>query len=280
MAPLGSFASSYDVVLSDIWGVIHNGSFVFPGAAEALVRFKRKGGTVILISNASRLSRAVALELAGLNMPQAAYDHLLTSGDIAREYIASNPGCVVFDVGPADAKGILSGLDVRVSAMEEADVAIASGAFEDDSGPEDMRPLLLDMISRGLLLICANPDLVTNIGGRQVKCSGSLAKLYAELGGKVVHTGKPEAPIYERALGVAAALRGAPIQRQRVLVIGDSIRTDIAGAVANGFDSLFVAGGIHAQETGAPESASSAAIRRLFDGLGFTPTGVTYQLSW
>ena len=201
---LSSLASSYDVMLSDIWGVIYDGVSILREGAEALMRFKQKGGTVILISNASRLSAAVRSELSRANMPPTAYDCLVTSGDIARKFIASNSGCAVFDVGPSDAEGILHGLDFRMSAMEEADVAITSGAFVgDDDWPKNMRPLLLDMIKRTLLLICANPDLVTNLGGRQVKCSGSLAEFYAELGGRVLHTGKPEAPIYKQALAVA-----------------------------------------------------------------------------
>ena len=131
------------------------------------------------------------------------------------------------------------------------------------------------MLGRQLLLLCGNPDVVTQLGERRVKCSGALAEVYAEMGGPVLYAGKPHAAIFERALALASELRAASVPRKRALVIGDSVRTDIAGAYQNGFDSLVVASGIHAQELGATEHPTSDALGRLFSDIGFTPTAVT-----
>jgi HAD superfamily hydrolase (TIGR01459 family) len=279
-ASLSMLAHRYDLILCDVWGVIHDGVAVHPAAREALSRFRKSGGSVILLSNASRLSAMVTPELERLGMSSGAYDALITSGDITRDFLSMRPGISVFDVGPGNARAICEGLDVQLTKMQEADIAIAGGAFQDDKAMDQLRPLLHDMLCRRLLLLCANPDVVTELAGRRVKCSGALAEIYAELGGPVHYAGKPHKPIFERALALAAELRGEPVARRRVLVIGDSIRTDIAGARANGFDSLFVASGIHARELGSPSVHTPSFLQRLFGESGFTPSAVTWRLFW
>lgn len=276
---LSALASRYDLILCDIWGVVHNGAAIYAEAAGALSHFRDRGGSVILISNASRLRRMVSSQLGELGVPLAAYDAVITSGDVTREYIAARPRCAVFDVGPGDAGPILEGLNVRFATMNDADLVISSGAFDSANKKiEGLRPQLFDMRAKDLLLLCANPDVITELGGRRVQCSGALAELYAELGGRVIYAGKPKARIYERALSLAAELRGAPVPRERVLVIGDSLRTDIAGAVASGFASLFVWGGIHAGELGA--NPTPTVLARLFTKAQLLPTAVTSQLVW
>ena len=281
LTPLSTLASKYDVILSDVWGVIHNGAAVHPLAREALKYFRERGGSIILLSNASRLSAVVLLELERLGIIPTDYDAIITSGDISREFLSTRPGISVFDVGPGSAGALCEGLDVQFTALQDADIAVSTGAFQDDLKPIDrLRPLLHEVLDRRLLLLCANPDLVTQLGERRVKCSGALAEVYAEMGGPVLYAGKPHAPIFDRALALASELRGGPVSRERVLVIGNSIRTDIAGAVANGFDSLFVASGIHAQELGGLEPAKPGALERLFGENGITPTAVTWRLAW
>ena len=276
---MSALADKYDIVLCDIWGVVHDGAAVYPEAADALTRFRNGGGSVILISNASRLGSMVGSQLETLGTPLSAYDALITSGDVTRDYIAGRPGCAVFDIGPGDARPILEGLEVRFTSMQNADLAVSSGAFDrTDKKLEDLRPLLLDMRAQNLLLLCANPDVLTELGGRRVQCSGALAELYAELGGRVIYAGKPQTPIYERALAVAAQLRGASVSPERVLVIGDSLRTDIAGATACGFASLFVWGGIHAEELGA--HPRPATFDTLFTKARLYPTAMAHRLVW
>jgi len=278
---LSDLAPSYDLVLCDVWGVIHDGAAIHPMAREALRNFRECGGSVILLSNASRLGLMVTPELERLGMITTAKDALITSGDMSRDFLSGRPGISVFDVGPGSARAICEGLDLQFTAMQDADIAISAGAFQDDlKSIDQMRSLLQDMLGRQLLLLCANPDVVTQLGEQRVKCAGALAEVYAEMGGPVLYAGKPHAPIFERALALASDLRTAPLPRERVLVIGDSVRTDIAGAYRSGFDSLFVASGIHAQELGAAEPPTSDALGRLFSETGFTPTAVTWRLAW
>ena len=171
----------------------------------------------------------------------------------------------MFDVGPGDARPIVQDLKVRFTSLRETDLAITSGAFDDNS-LDDLHPVLEQMRTRNLPLLCANPDIVTEIGGRPVECSGAVGQRYADLGGDVIYAGKPQPSIYEQCLALAADLRGSSISRERVLVIGDSLRTDIAGAAANGFDSLFILGGIHARQLG--HSPTQVSIAKLLNDLG------------
>src|SRR6478672_3338065 len=276
LSPLGRRAL---VARCGIWGVVHNGAAIHAEAADALRLFRERGGSVILVSKASRLRTMVTSQLEELGMSSSAYDALITSGDVTRDYIAARPGCALLDVGPGNARLICQSLNVRFTSIQEADFAISSGAFDSaDKTPEDLVPLLLDMRAKSIVLLCANPDVATKLGGRQVRCSGALAELYGELGGTVIYGGKPQAQIYEKALAVAAELRGTSVRRERVLTIGDSLRTDIAGAIANGFASLFVLGGIHAEELGVPPT--SAALEQLYMRFSAFPTAVTDRLVW
>jgi HAD superfamily hydrolase (TIGR01459 family) len=136
------------------------------------------------------------------------------------------------------------------------------------------------MLKRQLLQVCANPDVMTEIGGMQVQCSGAVAEAYAEMGGRVCFTGKPHTEIFDWAMSAAAELRGTVVPPQRILVIGDSVRTDIAGAHCNGFDSLFILGGIHRKEFGERDSVSADALSKLFGEIGFAPTGTAWHLYW
>jgi len=274
---LSSLAPRYDVVLCDVWGVIHDGATVYPAATRALELFRAQGGCVILVSNASRLAPMIATHLDKLKFPLSAYDALVTSGDITRDYIARRPGCSVFDVGPGDARLILDGLPARLASLHEADIALTSGAFVDHS-LDDLNTVLATMRAKDLPLLCANPDMVTELGGRRVECSGAVGKRYSELGGCVTYAGKPEAPIYEHCLAVAAKLCRRTVSRGRVLAIGDSLRTDIAGGAANGFDTLFIWGGIHAAEIG--NSPTTTSVGKLLDQFDLVPTALARRLVW
>jgi HAD superfamily hydrolase (TIGR01459 family) len=219
----------------------------------------------------------IATHLDKLKFPLSAYDALVTSGDITRDYIARRPGCSVFDVGPGDARLILDGLPAGLASLHEADIALTSGAFVDHS-LDDLNTVLATMRAKDLPLLCANPDMVTELGGRRVECSGAVGKRYSELGGCVIYAGKPEAPIYEHCLAVAAKLCRKTVSRGRVLAIGDSLRTDIAGGAANGFDTLFIWGGIHAAEIG--NSPTTISVGKLLDEFDLVPTALARRLVW
>jgi HAD superfamily hydrolase (TIGR01459 family) len=273
-------ADRYDVVLCDVWGVIHNSIVAFPEAADALARFRRKGGAVVLITNAPRPGEVVVRQLDRLGMPRASYDGIVASGDVTRAIVAARKGAI-YHLGPERDLPIFEGLDVDFAPLERADFVVCTGLFNDEGEtPDDYRDQLAAMRSRELFMVCANPDLVVERGHKLLYCAGALADIYGSLGGDVLYAGKPYAPIYEQALAKAQAALAGPIKRQRVLAIGDSIRTDLKGAHAFGIDCLFVTRGIHSEELGARENPDLAALAGIFKDAGITPTAVTHQLVW
>jgi HAD superfamily hydrolase (TIGR01459 family) len=274
-------APRYDVVLCDIWGVVHDGIAAHAQACDALMRYRAGGGTVILITNAPRPSPWVIHQLDRLGVPVDAYDDVMTSGDLAREVVASRGGGAVFHIGPQRDIPIFDGLDVRLTPVEAADYVVCSGLFDDTiETPDDYRGLMATMRGRGLFMVCANPDLVVERGDERVYCAGAIADLYGTMGGGVLYAGKPHRPIYDAALAKAAGTRGAAASPGRMLAIGDSLRTDMTGAQALGIDGLFVSGGIHALELGQGESPPHEALGAMFAAAGVTPRSVTARLVW
>jgi HAD superfamily hydrolase (TIGR01459 family) len=275
-----SIAASYDVVLCDIWGVVHDGIAAHAQACDALVRYRAGGGTVVLITNAPRPSPWVIRQLGRLGVPPEAYDDVMTSGDLTREVVAGKSGAV-FHIGPQRDISIFAGLDVRLTSVDTADYVVCSGLFDDTSEtPDDYHDLVATMRGRDLFMVCANPDLVVERGDERVYCAGAIADLYGEAGGEVLYTGKPHRPIYDAALAKAVLARGEAVSSGRTLAIGDSLRTDMTGAQALGIDGLFVSGGIHAQELGQGRSPASDALGAMFAVAGVTPQSVTARLAW
>ena len=214
-------------------------------------------------------------------MSSTDYDALISSGDIARAFLSLQPGAAVFDVGPASARTFCTGLDLSFTTPADADVAVTAGAFQDSQGLDQLRPALRTMLDRQLLLVCANPDLVIQIGGKRVQCSGALAQAYAEMGGPVRFTGKPYAEIFDRAMSVAAGLRGASGSARQDIGYRRLYEYRCRGRPsATDLNSLFVMSGIHAQELGEPEFMHAGALDQLFRRAGFTPTAVTWRLDW
>lgn len=275
-----TLAPSYDVLLCDVWGVVHNSLVASPEAHQALSRFRAGGGTVILITNAPRPSAEVKRQLDRLGVPQRAYDSIVSSGDVTRALVARRSGAV-FHIGPARNRPLFDGLGVTYGAQETADYVVCTGLFNDEGeSPDDYRALFATLRARNLFMLCANPDLVVERGARLIYCAGALAELYQSLGGEVAYAGKPHPPIYEEALAQAAAVRGAQPPRRRVLAIGDSLRTDIRGAATFGIDALFVTAGIHAEELGGRDNPDAAALAQAFARAGVSPTAVTRRLGW
>ena len=212
-APL---AGDYDVVLSDVWGVVHNGAVAFSEACDALARFRQQGGTVVLITNAPRPGDTVArLTLDPFGVPRAAYDGIVSSGDVTHALIAARAGQRVFHIGPARDLPIFDGLDAPTAALEHADYSVCSGLTDDTvETPHDYHDLIERMRARALPMICANPDVVVERGDKLVYCAGAIADLYAAAGGNVIYAGKPYRPIYEQAVAIAEAARGRPVEHQ------------------------------------------------------------------
>ena len=237
----------YDVVLCDVWGVVHNGIDPFPKAAAALEEARARGLAVVLITNSPRVSWQVVEQLRQIGVPDGAYDRIVTSGDVTRELISEGPK-TVFLLGPERDSAILDGLDIERGSAGEAQSLVCTGFFDDETEkPEDYTDMLLDFKARDVPMICANPDLVVERGDRMIPCAGAMAAYYEQLGGKTRIAGKPHRPIYEATLEAARELRGDfPIDR--VLAIGDGMPTDVRGALNYGLDLLYISGGIHARE--------------------------------
>jgi HAD superfamily hydrolase (TIGR01459 family) len=267
-----------DVVLSDIWGVVHNGLVAFPEACEALHTFRARGGTVVLITNAPRPADSVQRQLRKLGVTDDTYDAIVSSGDLTRNFVAGHSGQSVFWLGPERDNSIYRGLDPVFAPLESANYIVCTGPFDDETEtPEDYRAMMMQARERNLTLICANPDIVVERGDRLIYCAGAIAELYRELGGEVIFYGKPHRPIYERAMAIAQERRGKATPHSHVLAIGDSVRTDLTGAHGFGIKCLFVTRGIHAGEFEGIDLLDSASVKELF---GHPPLALTRELRW
>src|SRR5499426_3635294 len=223
-----TLAPRYDVLLCDVWGVVHNGVAATEESCAALVRFRSHGGTVVLITNAPRPGDFVQTFIDKLKVPRESYDAIVSSGDVTRALVAERAGERVFHVGPKRDLPIFEGLDVELAPIERANFVVCSGLYDDTrETPQDYAKLIDAMRARRLAMICANPDVVVERGDHLVYCAGAIADLYAHAGGDVIYAGKPYRPIYEQAIARAQALRGGrTVDHARVMAIGDSVRTD------------------------------------------------------
>ena len=245
---LAALAGRYDVLLCDVWGVIHNGVASFPTACEALTRWRAEVGPVVLITNAPRPEANVAVMLDRLAVPRAAWSAIATSGDVSRGLLAERAPGPAFRIGPAKDDPLFEGLGLAWSGPDDAAFVACSGPNNEvTETPEDYRDILGLAAERGLPMICANPDIVVQRGEALIYCAGALARLYEELGGEVIQAGKPFPPIYDLAFAKAGGSA-----RARVLAVGDGLATDLKGAREQGLDALFVADGVHAAEVLGP----------------------------
>jgi HAD superfamily hydrolase (TIGR01459 family) len=250
VAGLHEISDRYEAILCDIWGVLHNGIASFREASEALVAFRRRGGAVVLISNAPRPSPIIREQALKLGVAREAFDDIVTSGDIAVQLVEERIAEPLVHIGPPRDLSLLDAAALNQSpklvSATEARFALCTGLRNDEIETlEDYETELTGMSARAVPMICANPDIVIHRGDRIVQCAGALARRYEELGGDVIYAGKPYEPIYRRALILAEGVRGAAIRRSQVLAIGDGMKTDIVGAADAGLDTLFVSHGIH-----------------------------------
>jgi HAD superfamily hydrolase (TIGR01459 family) len=271
---LSEIASDHDALICDVWGVVHDGQTHHPAAAEALLRFRKNHGPVILLTNAPRVPAEVAAQCASYGLPPDCYDAIVSSGGAARDELArrSATGTVpLYYIGPDRDLAMIAGLDIRRTDIAQAEVALAIGLVDDMRETiDDYQDVLKAMRARDLTMLCANPDLVVHRGSRLVTCAGSLAQAYEKLGGEVIYYGKPHLPVYQAALAAA----GSP---KRPLAVGDGLLTDIRGANAAGLPVLFIADGVHGEEVN-PYTAEHLAA--LFTRFGAKASTVTRALRW
>ena len=287
-AGLADISAKYDVILSDIWGVVHNGLIASNDACHALEQFRKGGGTVVLITNAPRPSGPIIQQLQQLGAPASCYDHVVTSGDVTTALIAARPGQSLYHIGPAydlalvEKAALLMPAAPRLVPLEQADYVLCTGLFHDETEvPSDYDASLAIAKARGLNMICANPDIVVHRGETLIYCGGALGERYAQQGGETVYAGKPYAPIYEECLRKALKIRGKEFAHSRVLTIGDALRTDVAGAIAQNLDILMISNGLHRDEMHDEDSALDIARSEAFlQGHALWPTYVMKSLRW
>lgn len=278
LTALSAIFDKYDGILSDVWGVIHNGVEAHPSAVAALREYRQQGGRVILITNAARTAPVIAKLLEKFNIPRDTYDTIISSGDVTRTLIEKYSGEVIHHVGPASDHPIFEGLDIIKGPASEARVVVVTGLDSPQHTPDNYTERLAEWAELGLPMICANPDKIVEVGDRIVYCAGSLADLYAEAGGKVAMVGKPYAPIYEASVKSLDEVAGRKVARSRVLAIGDSERTDATGAANADLDFLFITGSIHAGELDAFGKPDADAIHRLLQPSGVRLIGFQSRL--
>jgi HAD superfamily hydrolase (TIGR01459 family) len=273
IAPLNGAA---DVWFLDIWGVLHNGIKPFAGAVSACQNFRALGGKVILVSNSPRPRSGVEKQLDHIGVPKDAYDAILTSGDVSRVLIAAFEGQPVFHLGPERDVPVFAGTGVELASATEAIAVVCTGLFDDETEiPHDYDARLQAFAKRRMPMICVNPDKTVERGGRIIYCAGALAEAYEKLGANVVYAGKPYAPIYEEAFLMAAQLTGRPVDKARVLAIGDGVATDIGGAMAAGVRAVYIASAVHVAKG---ENIADAAAR-LFPDQAKRPVAVMTALA-
>lgn len=260
---LAEVAAGYDAVFCDLWGCLHNGKAPFPAAVAALRAFRAGGGRVVLMTNAPRPFSAVERQLNTMAVPQDAWDLIVSSGDAAQAAMLQGAvGRKVFHIGAvkdepffSEFPGDMAALAASQPAIErvgmlDAEGIVCTGLADDQTEtPADYRAQLLLGKTRGLPMLCANPDIVVDMGEKRAYCAGALAEDYANMGGEVLYYGKPHPPIYD------LARRRMGLDDPRILCIGDGIATDVQGGIAEGLDTLFITGGIAADRFG-PDPAN------------------------
>lgn len=282
---LRELAPHYDGFILDLWGVIHDGVAPMPGAVDCLRSLMESDKRIILLSNAPRRADDVVRRITRIGVPAGLYHHVMSSGEEAWQHLRRRDdpfyaalGRRCLHIGSERDIEIRHGLDLEfVDTAEEAEFVLNTGPAGWDDRLEDYEPILQLALDRNLPMICANPDIVVMHGNRLALCAGALAKWYEEAGGRVRWHGKPFRSVYDTCvelLGIDDC--------SRILAVGDSVRTDIAGAAGAGIDSLLIAGGIHAEEFGtagdrAPDLERIEAVLRAG---AYNPVGVARRFTW
>ena len=282
---LREIATQYDGFILDLWGVLHDGRAPLPGVLDCLERLKAEGKRTTILSNAPRRAALVEARVTEIGIPRALYDNLMCSGEETWRHLSDRDdpfyaalGRACYHIGPRRDDNVLADIGLRrVEEAAEADFILNTGPSEYEATVEQYEPLLQQARARGLPMVCANPDLVVIHHGRRAICAGALAQRYEEIGGAVRWHGKPYPSIYETCFGLLGIA-----ERNRILAVGDSLRTDIAGANAVGIASALVLGGIHGEELGVAAGAlpDPAKLAAAVAASGQRPSYAIAHLVW
>ncbi|MGF1594540.1 MAG: TIGR01459 family HAD-type hydrolase [Kiloniellaceae bacterium] len=282
---LSALADRYDAFIIDLWGVMHDGLTAYPAAVEALRRLRAAGKRSVILSNAPRRADVIARRNAEIGIPADLPDHLLSSGEDAWQHLKSRPdawyqalGRRCYHLGPPRDYGMREGLDLDfVDDLAAADFILNTGILNDHDQVATYRAFLDEGLARDLPMICANPDLIVMRGEAMEICAGALALDYEQKGGKVRWHGKPHPEVYRSCFALLEDIAPA-----RIAAIGDSLRTDVAGAQASGIDSIFIAGGIHGEELSVESDGhlDAEAYRTFIGAAEWKPTVTLPFMRW
>lgn len=285
LAGMAALADRFDGYILDLWGVLHDGVTAFPAALDCLRRLHQAGKRILILSNAPRRSSEVAQRCAELGLTPETYDLLMSSGEEAWRHLKERPddwhralGPRCYHLGPERDLGMRDGLDRRfVDDLAEADFILLTGALAQSDTRETYHEFLEAALARGLPMVCANPDYVVIRGGVAEICAGTIALAYEDMGGVVRYHGKPHAGIYRTCLGL---FDGLP--RERILAVGDSVRTDIVGAQAMGLEAVFVISGLHEEKLRNPETGAidRERLAELYRAEGGWPLAAIPEFRW
>lgn len=286
ISSLSEVSDRYKALFVDLWGCVHNGITAFPEAIAALQAYRQRGGIVVLVTNSPKPRVGVAAQLEIFNAPADSYDTIATSGDSARAAMFTGAvGEKVYFMGewrrdedffkPLDV--IENPVEITRVPLAEADGIVCCGPFDPMADPSVNRADFLYAKQKGMKLLCANPDIVVDRGETREWCAGALARLYTEMGGESLYFGKPHPPIYDLARRRLAAIN-PNIADSAVLAIGDGVLTDIAGAMGEDIDSLFISGGLAASETKTTYQPDPDALSDYLSKENSTPTYSIGQL--
>jgi HAD superfamily hydrolase (TIGR01459 family) len=277
---LSEISQNYDAMFVDLWGCVHNGVTAYPEAVAALKAYRERGGVVVLVTNSPKPRAGVAEQLKIFGVPEECYDTIATSGDSARAAMFEGVvGQKVWFMGEWERdQGFFEPIHVLDDPLEitrvdldEAEGIVCCGPFDPEENPAILRPQLLFAKQKGMKLLCANPDIIVDRGEVREWCAGAVASLYTDMGGESLYFGKPHPPIYDLARRRLASL-GVEVSQASILAIGDGIHTDVAGAMGEDIDSLFITGGLAAEETKTGFQPDEAALSAYLEKEMRAPT--------
>ncbi|WP_137699838.1 TIGR01459 family HAD-type hydrolase [Marimonas lutisalis] len=283
---LSDISDRYDVIFVDLWGCVHDGVRAIPSAVAALQEYRRKGGTVVLVTNSPKPRAGVAVQLDGFGVARDSWDVIATSGDSARAAMFRGVvGQKVYFMGEwardeeffEPLEVIDDPVDIQLVPLPEAEGIVCCGPFDPMADPDVNRPDFLYAKQKGLKLLCANPDIVVDRGERREWCAGALGRLYTEMGGESLYFGKPHPPIYDLARRRMASL-GKSVPDSRILAIGDGLHTDIQGAMGEDIDSLFITGGLAREITKTSHQPDPDALNAYIEKEMISPSYAIGQL--
>ena len=279
---LSTILDGFDAVISDVWGVVHNGIIATAGAKEALASARAMGKTVVLLTNAPRPPESISKQLADFGITDKSYDSIISSGGETRSLMEAEGDTPFYHLGPQRDRALYEGLSAQPATFEDAKYLLVTGLFDDETEQsEDYRPQLEAALKRKLRLICANPDLIVERGERLIPCAGAIADLYQTMGGEVVWVGKPHPHVYAMAHARISALRGVDVPKSRILCIGDALRTDLAGARDSGYSVLMTLAGIHAHQIGLSDQGyDEMRLAQMLKAAELRPLGCMTTLGW